>query len=102
MQNPKIQPSMQTLNATRPLIFFIKGQQTILNIVANDIRPDSQIIREYKARRKGSLLYRREENKKLKLSKDFYHGTPSPTLTGLSPQQIKPLKRQLKKLAKIK
>jgi hypothetical protein len=93
---------MQTLIATRPVIFFIKGQQTILNIDCNDIRPDSQIIREYKHRRKNSLLYRREENKKLKLTKDFYHGTPSSTLTGLSENQIKPLKRQLKKLLKIK
>lgn len=61
----------QTLNAKRTLVFFIKGQQTMLEIDCNDPRPDSQIIRDYRSKRKVSLEMIRDNNKAIKLSKDY-------------------------------
>jgi hypothetical protein len=56
----------------RTVTFTIKGNTTQIEVESDDLRPDSQIIREYRHRRKGSILFQRSENKRLKLAKNAF------------------------------
>ena len=77
MQNPKILKTMQTANATpkRPIAITLRDRRTgqynttYIMAEANDPRPDYEIAKLFKQRRKQSELDTRNTQASLKLTK---------------------------------